>query len=326
VIRVSRLVRIQVVAVFAVYNRLAARKLVQMHPSYVDSASRAADPMADSISYPPSAHYIPPYYPPPSATGNNVHLVAPPRAEPTQRRRPKYTRSKTGCMTCRVKKIKCDETKPNCIRCVHGQRECTWPEGVPQRKKSAPKKIETVDGRPSTAGSSGLSEASTPPTRDNTPPKRERLELGLPPLVSRRQSEPFMHVPPVSSDAGHRSSTSMMSSGSQQHYQHVSSHSSSNMLSVIPEVPSTYPTLPPVDHRYANTHHQYMPPIVSPQGMSRTAHGSSYRSMDNAQSLGHWQQSSLTSHLDSMDPYFSNVQERNLVGHSSLDNHTARYP
>ncbi|QRV82572.1 Fungal Zn(2)-Cys(6) binuclear cluster domain [Ceratobasidium sp. AG-Ba] len=46
------------------------------------------------------------------------------------RKRPKYTRSKTGCLTCRVKKIKCDETKPICTKCVHGQRECTWPKDV----------------------------------------------------------------------------------------------------------------------------------------------------------------------------------------------------
>lgn len=46
------------------------------------------------------------------------------------------------------------------------------------------------EARPSTAGSSGLSEASTPETRDHTPPimvpKREPVEVGLGPQVSRR--------------------------------------------------------------------------------------------------------------------------------------------
>jgi hypothetical protein len=41
----------------------------------------------------------PQYYPIPS----NVHM---PREDQAQRKRPKYTRSKTGCLTCRVKKIK----------------------------------------------------------------------------------------------------------------------------------------------------------------------------------------------------------------------------
>lgn len=37
-----------------------------------------------------------------------LHVVpSPPKSEaPQQRKRPKYTRSKTGCLTCRVKKIK----------------------------------------------------------------------------------------------------------------------------------------------------------------------------------------------------------------------------
>jgi hypothetical protein len=80
------------------------------------------------------------------------------------RKRPKYTRSKTGCLTCRHKKVKvrettfvqphrlaliphvqCDESKPKCQRCSNAQREvssfvrlttalllnvvqCAWPE------------------------------------------------------------------------------------------------------------------------------------------------------------------------------------------------------
>ncbi|KAM6502007.1 hypothetical protein JOM56_001984 [Amanita muscaria] len=64
----------------------------------------------------------------------------------------------------------CDETKPNCMRCTHGQRECTWPEGVPARKKTVPRKESpnALEGRPSTASSSA---SSTPPTRDPTPPR-----------------------------------------------------------------------------------------------------------------------------------------------------------
>ncbi|THH19969.1 hypothetical protein EW146_g1299 [Bondarzewia mesenterica] len=282
-----------------------------MHPSYIDSASRAPDPMADAISYPTSAHYIPPYYPPQLATGNAHLLAPPPRTEP-QRRRPKYTRSKTGCMTCRVKKIKCDETKPNCIRCVHGQRECTWPEGVPQRKKN--KKVETVDGRPSTAGSSGISDASTPPTRDNTPPKRERPELGLPPLLSKRHSEPFMHAPPhipSTAETSYRPGPSMFPMGSgQQNYSSISNHPASNTLPIIPELTLTYHNIPPMDHRFTNNTnnntHPYMPSLTALPMISRPSHGSSsYRPYDQTQShtMGHWHQSSIPSHVDSIDTY-----------------------
>lgn len=54
-----------------------------------------------------SNQYLPPHqqYYPPSAINSPVHIM-PPRPDLGQRKRPKYTRSKTGCLTCRVKKIK----------------------------------------------------------------------------------------------------------------------------------------------------------------------------------------------------------------------------
>lgn len=36
-------------------------------------------------------------------------------------------RTKTGCLTCRRRKKKCDEQRPECAHCVALQRECTWP-------------------------------------------------------------------------------------------------------------------------------------------------------------------------------------------------------
>ncbi|KAJ5833228.1 transcriptional regulator family: Fungal Specific TF [Penicillium riverlandense] len=39
-------------------------------------------------------------------------------------------RSRTGCLTCRTRKLKCDEQKPQCSQCAKGARECRWGEGV----------------------------------------------------------------------------------------------------------------------------------------------------------------------------------------------------
>jgi hypothetical protein len=64
--------------------------------------------------------------------------------------------------------------------------QCTWPEGVPTRKKSVVRK-DSEEGRPSTAGSSGLSDGSTPPTREHTPPRRASVDIGLMPIQSRRR-------------------------------------------------------------------------------------------------------------------------------------------
>ncbi|KAJ3896741.1 hypothetical protein GG344DRAFT_60921 [Lentinula edodes] len=83
----------------------------------------------------PTTHYLPPPPPPPNYYSSpqlpQPHVVAPQSRQETtqQRKRPKYTRSKTGCLTCRVKKIKCDETKPNCMRCTHGQRDVDADDG-----------------------------------------------------------------------------------------------------------------------------------------------------------------------------------------------------
>ncbi|KAJ9145531.1 hypothetical protein NKR23_g5343 [Pleurostoma richardsiae] len=33
-------------------------------------------------------------------------------------------RSRTGCITCRIRRVKCDETKPHCNKCAQSQRVC----------------------------------------------------------------------------------------------------------------------------------------------------------------------------------------------------------
>jgi hypothetical protein len=81
----------------------------------------------------PAPHHVHPQPQDPSYAGEPSSSTA----GGVERKRPKYTRSKTGCMTCRHKKIKCDERKPICSRCSHGQRECTWPEGLPKKKAAA---------------------------------------------------------------------------------------------------------------------------------------------------------------------------------------------
>ncbi|KAF8210486.1 hypothetical protein K438DRAFT_1665651, partial [Mycena galopus ATCC 62051] len=137
--------------------------------------------MSDSMAYSSNSYIAQSsYYPsPPLHHGPHSHEVSPqPRQEPAPRKRPKYTRSKTGCLTCRVKKIKCDEAKPNCMRCTHGQRDCTWPEGVPARKRATSVK-ESPDGnvRPSASSSTASPGTSSPSsTRGHSPPQRSPVE------------------------------------------------------------------------------------------------------------------------------------------------------
>ncbi|KAF2185302.1 hypothetical protein K469DRAFT_739026 [Zopfia rhizophila CBS 207.26] len=39
---------------------------------------------------------------------------------------------KTGCITCKIRRVKCDEKKPNCLRCISTGRKC---DGYAQNKK-----------------------------------------------------------------------------------------------------------------------------------------------------------------------------------------------
>ncbi|KAI1186247.1 hypothetical protein F5B17DRAFT_370450 [Nemania serpens] len=48
----------------------------------------------------------------------------------SHKRGPVRRRTKTGCMTCRKRRIKCDEGKPTCNNCLKSKREC---EGYNQR-------------------------------------------------------------------------------------------------------------------------------------------------------------------------------------------------
>ncbi|KAF8200693.1 hypothetical protein BJ912DRAFT_946833 [Pholiota molesta] len=261
--------------------------------------------MSDSMSYASSGQYLPPHqqYYPTNPVNNPVHIIPPSRPEVPQRKRPKYTRSKTGCLTCRVKKIKCDETKPNCMRCTHGSRECSWPEGVPARKKSVVRR-DDVDGRPSTAGSSGLSDASTPPARELTPPRRSQVDISLMPMPSRAPSEGYLPMHSISSD--HESSRRQLDRASAYPQSHQGANS--NVLSMIPE--SQYPSR--YEQGYINGGH--------PSQSSRHVVGASpYRTLSH--------QTTNWSHPpEPLDPYYhghhGGLHERPLVGHASPNDHS----
>ncbi|KAJ3880510.1 hypothetical protein F5051DRAFT_450666 [Lentinula edodes] len=262
------------------------------------------------MSY-PTTHYLPPPPPPPNYYSSpqlpQPHVVAPQSRQETtqQRKRPKYTRSKTGCLTCRVKKIKCDETKPNCMRCTHGQRDCTWPEGAPARKKSTTRKDSLeLDGRPSTAGSS-ISEGSTPPTRDRTPPRSQPLELDLPPLASRRTtSEPYLQLHPLPS--GEHSS--------------LRRHGSNDRFAYTPSGPLLNPL--PEHITYAPSHRYDHAYVIHPIG--RATVGPGIRPAEHIPPSGHWHVPPMLAPVH-VEPYYPPMTIRNAIHSPSQEQHHHRY-
>ncbi|KAH6684693.1 hypothetical protein B0J14DRAFT_527603 [Halenospora varia] len=53
-------------------------------------------------------------------------------------------RGRTGCITCRIRRIKCDEAKPNCIRCTSTGRKC---DGYKDAPIPRPKRDSSHNGR-----------------------------------------------------------------------------------------------------------------------------------------------------------------------------------
>jgi len=58
-----------------------------------------------------------------------IQEVSPYRGAPFPKKwRRNHPRSKNGCLTCRIKRKKCDEVKPICTACERSQQDCTWPK------------------------------------------------------------------------------------------------------------------------------------------------------------------------------------------------------
>ncbi|KAK6509921.1 hypothetical protein TWF481_004644 [Arthrobotrys musiformis] len=69
----------------------------------------------------------------------------------------KHRRTRSGCFTCRARRVKCDEARPICERCSKGGRKCTFPD------TSTPKSTRTKRKQSSTSSSAPAPEKSPSP-------------------------------------------------------------------------------------------------------------------------------------------------------------------
>ncbi|KAL8807789.1 MAG: hypothetical protein Q9182_000438 [Xanthomendoza sp. 2 TL-2023] len=56
----------------------------------------------------------------------------------------KHRRTRSGCYTCRQRRVKCDEARPQCQRCLKGSRPCTYPEPRSKTKTGSSTKSDTA--------------------------------------------------------------------------------------------------------------------------------------------------------------------------------------
>ncbi|KAI4230387.1 MAG: hypothetical protein L6R36_000015 [Xanthoria steineri] len=60
---------------------------------------------------------------------------------------PKHRRTRSGCYTCRQRRVKCDEARPQCARCHKGSRTCTYPEPRSKPKRGSSSKWDAAKAK-----------------------------------------------------------------------------------------------------------------------------------------------------------------------------------
>ncbi|KAL3474896.1 hypothetical protein BJX99DRAFT_230915 [Aspergillus californicus] len=141
-------------------------------------SSQTQQQQSQQQSQPPEASYTP-------ATPKTPSLL---QSLPDQK---KHKRTRSGCFTCRSRRIKCDENRPFCERCRKGNRECVYPSSTTGPvSKPAPRPVARAKvSRPQSRGSdsSGLAEADEARILG---PIADEEELEESPGSSTRQSPP----------------------------------------------------------------------------------------------------------------------------------------
>ncbi|KAM3442291.1 hypothetical protein NHJ13734_002490 [Beauveria thailandica] len=96
----------------------------------------------------------------------------------------KHRRTRSGCFTCRGRRVKCDEARPICERCRKGGRDCVYPDpstskGSSRQKESAstsastqsPTSSNSEDAEHDDAKRSGALDTIPDEEEDSTSPK-----------------------------------------------------------------------------------------------------------------------------------------------------------
>ncbi|KAF2684363.1 hypothetical protein K458DRAFT_302760 [Lentithecium fluviatile CBS 122367] len=105
-----------------------------------------------------------------SAQGGNARM----RRRPGPGDHVKHRRTRSGCYTCRQRRVKCDETHPTCERCRKGNRDCVYPE---------PQSASKSGRSGSKSGKSSSGEGSSPEDHD------EDATDKLPPIMDDGEDE-----------------------------------------------------------------------------------------------------------------------------------------
>ena len=112
----------------------------------------------------------------------------------------KHKRTRSGCFTCRARRIKCDESRPICERCRKGSRDCVYPSPTGSASKTGGRTVGKSRGsRPPSQGSdsTGRQDAETvsplEPIKDEEEPDSAGAGWQSSPPASGSQSRPDLN-------------------------------------------------------------------------------------------------------------------------------------
>ncbi|KAJ3455037.1 hypothetical protein MRS44_013637 [Fusarium solani] len=106
----------------------------------------------------------------------------PSETDKAKRARTHVKQSKYGCFTCKARRVKCDEAKPSCRRCLTAKRSCQgYPRGAPCDSSSSPS--TTTSSTPTSTLSSASSSSPTFLTSDLLYPSSPLAKLACTVLV-----------------------------------------------------------------------------------------------------------------------------------------------
>ncbi|KAL0472610.1 hypothetical protein QR685DRAFT_473368 [Neurospora intermedia] len=130
-------------------------------------------------------------------------------------------RTKTGCLTCRKRRIKCDEAHPTCNNCKKSKRDCLGYDPIfkQQQQQQQQQQSLTAQSTPKSQHSAPASLTSTPtvpsssvppsPYQSQAQPYQQQQQQSPPPHHYHQQQHPaYQHQPhPTSYPSSHSSNT-----------------------------------------------------------------------------------------------------------------------
>ncbi|KAI1083522.1 hypothetical protein F5B20DRAFT_577199 [Whalleya microplaca] len=90
----------------------------------------------------------------------------------------KHRRTRSGCYTCRSRRVKCDETHPICERCRKGKRECVYPE---------PSAAKGSSGSGASKETTSLSQGESPTSSQEEADEEAEKDVKLEPILDEEE-------------------------------------------------------------------------------------------------------------------------------------------